>query len=457
MARALSPSRSHAKTSSRTERRPRRSPIGAVALIVAVLATALSPAASADATAIVRPGGPPLGGVNAISFASSTAKVDRELAWARALHVRAIRTEIPWAALEPRRQGQIDPAALGFADHLVARAASYGIKIVALLQRTPCWASSAPPALLAKCRPGAATKANAWPPRTPSAFASFAAFLAQRYGSQLAAIEIWNEPDQANEDYFAGPEKPQRYAAILRAAYTAIKRVNPAVPVLGASIVGSNGAFLKALYAAGIKGYYDGLSVHFYNLVLASLRSIHEVQRANGDSTPVWLNEFGWSSCWPRQRIQQEQACVTRSGQAGNLANTLRSLARTSWIAAEMVYELQGSRREDFGVLTETGARKPSFYALRSVMISPYGKTSPVTVRLARRNGRVIASGGGPVGDYMRLEAFRGSTPVYRALFVMNRFNRYSIALPKVLGTSKLRVDVFQYWAGTARAAHASI
>src|SRR4029077_12729994 len=177
-------------------------------------------------------------------------------------------------------------------------------------------------------------------------------------------IEIWNEPDQANEAYFAGPEKPQRYAAILRAAYTATKQANPSVPVLGGSLVGSNGVFLRALYAAGIKGYYDGLSVHYYNLVLASVRAIHETQVANGDTKPLWLNEFGWSSCWPRQRIQQEQGCVTARTQGTNLADIVHALAHTQYVAAEVVYGLRDSASEDFGVLSTTGARKPAFAAL---------------------------------------------------------------------------------------------
>jgi hypothetical protein len=121
------------------------------------------------------------------------------------------------------------------------------------------------------------------------------------------------------------------------------------------------------------------------------------------------------------------------------------------------MYELQGSRREDFGVLSETGAHKLSFAALRSVFVSPFGKPSPVTVRLSRRNGRIVASGSGPVGDYMQLEAFSGKRAVYRSLFTLNRFNSYSIALPAVLGTRKLSVHVFQYWQGVARAASASI
>ncbi len=399
---------------------------------------------------------PPLGGVNVAGPGDSPATVDRALAAANALHARLVRVEIRWSDLETQ-SGRLSPHALSLTDHFIARAAAEGLRTVALVEGTPCWASSAPASLLRACRPGRNSRANAWPPRNPDAYGSFVAFLAERYASNLAAIEVWNEPDQANQAYFAGPDKAQRYAALLRAAYSAIKRVSPSMPVLGGSIVGSNGAFLKALYAAGIKGYYDGLSVHFYNLVLASLRSIHEVQRANGDSKPVWLNEFGWSSCWPQQRIQQEQGCVTKQAQATNLENTLRSLARTPWVAAEIVYELQGSRRADFGVLTQTGARKPSFAALRSVLISPLGRLSPITVHLARRHGRLIASGSGPVGDYMQLEAFRGATRLYRALFTLDRFNRYSIALPGVLGTSKLRVTVFQYWMGAARAAHASI
>jgi hypothetical protein len=61
------------------------------------------------------------------------------------------------------------------------------------------------------------------------------------------------------------------------------------------------------------------------------------------------------------------------------------------------------------------------------------------------------------VGDYMGLEAFLGGVLRYRALFILDRFDRYAIALPGVLGTSGVRVRVFQYWAGQARAAVARI
>jgi hypothetical protein len=429
----------------------------AIATAVATLAWLASPGSS-DSLASAAGQSPPLGGVNmtGLAFGSSQARVDQAVAWAHSVDAHVIRVEFPWSALEPRR-GHVDQSALAYTDYLVNRAAAARIKVLVLAMGTPCWASSAPRSLLAKCRPGEQDGASAWAPRVPSVYGSFVAFLAARYKSKLAAIEVWNEPDQANEDYLAGPNKAQHYAEILRAAYPAIKRVDPNMTVLGGSLVGSNGAFLKALYAAGIKGYYDGLSVHFYNLVLASLRYTHEVQLQNGDTTPLWLNEFGWSSCWPRQRIQQEQACVTPRVQAANLANTYRSLARTRWVAAEVMYGLQGSRREDFGVLSETGARKSSFAALRSVLISPFGAPSPVTIRLNLRSGRVIATGSGPVGDYLQIEAAGSGGIRYRAQFTLNRFNGYSIALPKALGTSGLKVSVFQYWMGTAKAATAGI
>ncbi len=401
----------------------------------------------------------PLGGVNleTVYSGAGLVGVDREITIARALHAKVVRVEVPWSGLEPLGPNQINPSALAVIDRLTSDAAAAGIKVIAMVEGSPCWATSAPAPLLRACVPGGSSKASSWPPTNPANYAAFVAYLARRYGTRLAAIEVWNEPDQANQLYFAGPEKPQRYAAILRAAYPAIKQASPGAFVLAGSLVGSNGVFLRALYAAGIKGYYDGLAVHFYSLTLASVRSIHEVQLANGDTKPLWLDEFGWSSCWPHYRIQQEQACVTAQTQALNITNTFRTLARTPYVAAEVLYQLQGSTSENFGALNANGTHKPAFGALSRALASPFGPVSPVTLSLRRRGGRVLASGSGPVGDYMELEAFQGSVLRYRALFTLNRFNRYSIALPAALGTSGLRVRVYQYWAGLDEGAQRSI
>jgi hypothetical protein len=425
------------------------------------LTAALVPAAHGQAPTSARSASTvPLGGTNidGIGGGLTLEFADQEITEARELHARVVRAELPWSALEPFGPNRFDPHALAFTDRLVADAAASGIRVIVFVDSTPCWASSAPPSLLGKCNPARTSRANAWPPTDPNAYATFVAYLARRYGTRLAAIEIWNEPDQANERYFAGPEKAPHYAAILRAAYPAIKRTNPRVPVIAGSLVGSNGAFLGALYTAGIQGYYDGLAVHFYSLTLAALRSFRQAQLAGGDGKPLWLDEFGWSSCWPRYKIQQEQPCVTPAIQARNVGDVFRSLARTPYVAAETLYQLQGSSAEDFGVLSEQGVGKPAFAALSRVLASPFaGAPSPVTLSLRRAGGRVLASGSGPTGDYMQLEAFQGSTLRYKALFTLDRFDRYSIALPAVLGTSGLRVRVYQDWLGPGGDARKSI
>ena len=423
----------------------------ALALLAGAGSAAARPRASAAGSSIQ-------GGVNvpAVSSRLSPGQIAREIAYAARLHAKLVRLAVPWAMLEPAR-GTIETQAQADLDHVVEDAAADGIRVVAMVYSTPCWASSAPARTLRRCKPGRETAADAWPPTQASAFGSFCAYLAQRYGTRLAAIEIWNEPDEINEAYLAGPAKPAHYAALLRAAYPAIKQAAPGVAVLAGSLVGSNGVFLKALYAAGIKGYYDGLAVHYYHLTLASVRSIHEVQLANGDNTPLWLDEFGWSSCWPARKLEQEQACVTPRTQAQNVTNTFRALARAPYVAAAVLYKLQDTAAESFGVLSAAGHGKPSFAALASAFSDPLGRISPVTLSLRRRGSSVVASGSAPVGDFMALEAFQGSALRYRALFTLNRFNRYSLTLPAALGTSGLRVRVYQFWAGASRDAQKSI
>jgi hypothetical protein len=395
--------------------------------------------------------------IGGVSSRSTPGEAERAIAYARQLHARLVRLSVPWSVLEPTGPNELEPRALAYTDDVVQAASAAGLHVILTVQSTPCWVSSAPASLSRQCRPGAEGAANAWPPRQAAAFASFCAYLASRYGTRLAAIEVWNEPDQSNEQYFAGPNKAALYTGLLRAAYPAIKAAAPSVRVLAGSLVGTNGAFLRLLYADGIKGYYDGISVHFYTLTLEALRVTREVQLANGDTKPLWLDEFGWPSCAPREHIEQEQNCLTPKLQAMNLRNTLRALARLPYVAAAIDYKLQDSSAEDFGLLSASGAHKPAFGAFVSALASPFGGISPITLRLRTQGANVIASGSAPVGDYLRLEAFSGGRLRYWAVLALNRLNQYAIALPSVLGTRGLRVRVYQYWSGPAKAAQKTI
>ncbi len=400
----------------------------------------------------------PLGGVNLpnLNPGNSPAEIAHTIAQAKSVGAKIVRTDIGWSELEPTGP-TLDPKALAFVDELLADTQAAGIKVIMTVASTPCWASSAPPNLVAECKSGRSSRAQGYQPTDPSAYAQVVGALAQRYAGKLYAIEVWNEPDQANEDYWAGPNKAANYAQMLRAAYPAIKSVAPQTLVLGGSLVGSNGGFLKALYAAGIKGYYDGLSVHFYTLTLGALRSIRETQTANGDSKPLYLDEFGWTSCWPKHKIQQEQGCVTSKTQALNMRNSIREMSRAPYVAAEEIYKLQDSNEEEFGVLSPSGGHKPSFTALKEAFVKPSGPVSRVTLKLRRNGSHITASGSGPVGDFLKLEVLIHGKLRFEALFIQNRFNEYSVALPSVLGTHGFTVRVYQYWLGRSHATSAKV
>lgn len=370
-----------------------------------------------------------------------------QLAAAKRLGAQIVRMEVTWSTLEPAAAGQQDPTTLAAVDAAVASAKAHGMKILMVVVGTPCWASTAPAALKGDCSGRPTPDAvKAYPPSDPKDFAAVTRFLAGRYKASLAALELWNEPDQANEDYFAGPDKADRYVAMVKAAYPEIKKVAPAVPVLAGSIVGANGNFLRALYAAGMKGYYDGLSVHYYDLVLGSLRSIRQVQLKAGDRKPLWLAEFGWSSCAPA-RTQGGQLCVSKQAQGPNTVDIFRSLRHTSYVKAAVVYTLQDTAQYDFGVLDKAGHDKLAFSVIQKgwkLNRAP----RPVVLNLRRSGAGAIASGTGPAGDTLELDVFQGTTLRYKASFRLDRDNRYSLKIPAAVAKRGYRVRVYQYWDG---------
>ncbi|MCW2991549.1 MAG: glycoside hydrolase family 5 protein [Solirubrobacterales bacterium] len=402
------------------------------ALPVVLLAAALMPAsASAGPVPAVRGIG-----ISNVGADTPLTAIDAELTQAAALGARTVRAEISWAALEPSAQGERQADYLARLDRLVSGARRRHIKPLLLLLRTPCWASAAPGA------PEACPSDFAeYPPRDPADYARIAAWLASRYKGRLAGLEVWNEPDHANEEYFKGPDKPARYAAILKAAERALDTADPSLPVIAGSLVGSNGKFLEALYAEGIQGHYDALAVHYYDLTLASLRAIRAVQLAHGDHRPVWVTEFGWTSCFPAATSEGEHKCVTRKQQARDLGDIFRALRGTSWVRAAIVYKLRDTATEHFGVLSSGGARKPAFATLRQAFRTGLGAPRAIQARVSGSR----LTGSAPAGDIVTVQGFRADGSFfYQAIVAPDRSGHFAIDLPgDVLGN---KLVVSQPW-----------
>jgi Ni/Co efflux regulator RcnB len=395
-----------------------------------------------------------------ISNYTSEAEVDHEVSEAKALHAQVVRINLSWASLQPDGPGTLAPGPLAAVDSVINAASAAGLKVVAVVQSSPCWASSAPAAEELECVAGKASTASAWPPSNPSYYGDFVAELAHRYGNALAAIEVWNEPDYNGENYLAGPDKAEEYARILKAAYPAIKSADPNIAVLAGALVGSNGVFLRDLYAEGIQGYYDGLAVHYYTLTISALRGIHEAQLQAGDNKPLWLDEFGFPSCTPGQTEfseQAEQACVTPQLQALNVANIVHLVVRLPYVAAAILYKMRDTVGNEFGVLTASGARKPSFDALASAFATPFAQPSPVILHLGPESNGIVAFGSGPVGSVMELEAFKDGHMLYGQTFTLNTSNAFSTRLPVSLGTTGVTVRLYPFGTTPSTAAQLTI
>ncbi len=392
-------------------------------------------------------------GVEALPWVSS-AEADKALDTAQSTHAKVLRVEVSWSTLEPIAAGQRDPAALAAIDHVVAGASARGMKVLLLVDSTPCWASISPSrGTCAGANPNT-HDVTRYQPSGTQGFVDVSTFLVQRYAKDIAAFEVWNEPDQVNQNYWAGPNKVAKYVALTKAVYPAIKRVAPQVPVLAGSFVGGNGKWLKALYAAGIKGYYDALSVHFYDLTLSALSTTRAVQKANGDRKPLWLAEFGFTSCYakggPAFRI--DHACNTRAGQAHNLADTLRSIKKVNWIKAAIVYTLRDqSAAYQFGLLTATGQRKPAFGLVSDIFAGRKVKVTRPKMKLTASKGRVTVAGTASQVEMFTLRVYRSGRLAFRATLRTDRFGAYKIKLPASIGTSQLRARLSGTWTGSVQ------
>ncbi len=388
------------------------------------------------------------------SSGSDTANLDQ----AKRSGAKLFRLEATWSQLEPSAQGVRDPAALARLDGLVDAVSARGMKAVVVLVSTPCWASSAPAEERGSCSgPDANREAvTRYQPADAQAAVPIATFLAARYAPRLAAFQVWNEPDQSNEKYWAGPDKAVNYVRLVKALYRPLKQAAPTVPVLAGSFVGTDGRWLRAMYRAGIKGSYDGLAVQFYTSTLYALRTTHAVQQANGDRTPLWLTEWGFTSCYRTggPAVQIDQTCVTRSGAARGVTDVLTALRRRPWVKAAILYDVadDGPGGYTFGLFTADGRAKPAFTAVRRVLTGRVRTPTRPTLRLRRSGGRLVVSGTASRTELLTLRVSRAGALRLRGTLLADRLNRFRVVLPAVLGTSGLRVSLSAGWTGSRTA-----
>jgi Bacterial Ig domain len=240
----------------------------------------------------------------------------------------------------------------------------------------------------------------------PAAFASFAGnFAAQMaHAGGAAAYEVWNEEDETQ--FWGAAVDAGHYAAILKAAYPALKAGDPGAKVLLGPLTGNNYGFLSQVYAAGAGGSFDAAAVHtdtaclvdppssYYRengqvarFTFLGFRTVHDVMVANGQGDkPIWMTELGWttatSTCARGMWAGQKAAGVSEAQQAANLREAYHCLVGYPYVAAGLWFTLkdtntQGDELDHYGLQRLDDSHKPAWDAFHSVATQGDTLTGP--------------------------------------------------------------------------------
>jgi hypothetical protein len=179
-----------------------------------------------------------------------------------------------WDQVEPVQGGGYHWDALAILDQRIAAARARGIEPAVVIQGAPAWARTYPE--------------NTCSPVRPDAFNAYDAFvraLVTRYQAGPSAVrywEIWNEPDfyrgavSAGQGYgcWAEPGLPysggDRFGALLKVAYPAVKEANPVAIVISGSLThifagAQYNDFLDGMLASGAGTSFDLFGFHAYS------------------------------------------------------------------------------------------------------------------------------------------------------------------------------------------------
>lgn len=285
---------------------------------------------------------------------------------ARAAGAKFVVVVFNWANIEPEPGYHYwtEP------DAALAAAEYYGLDVIARLDQPPDWA----------IQPGQTLPFNA------AAYAAFAGSVAQRYGPRLAGMILWNEPN-LNVDWNNQPPNAATYAELLKPAYAAVKAIDPDLPVALAAPASTEGEgdwaindldYLQALYAAGIKDYFDVLTAHPYGFGrppadapekyrpnFRRLELYRQIMAANGDAAkPVWVTEAGWLVA--TNNPKNEWQLVSPETQADyTLAAIDYAQSHYPWLERLALWQLN-AQGDDYGFNLWNGpaAASPAYRAL---------------------------------------------------------------------------------------------
>ncbi|CAN5742579.1 hypothetical protein BH18ACT13_BH18ACT13_21510 [soil metagenome] len=395
----------------------------------------------------------------------SSGEVERQLDLIDEAGATYVRVDGGWSSLEPKQKGTYASWYLDRIDRVVQEAEERSLELIFTFWETPCWASTAPDSLKQDCSGSWWSRGvQRYAPRNASDYANALAFVVERYGDRVDAWEIWNEPNHG--DFLKGGDQVADYARILKAAYPAAKRADPNSTILGGSLAGSDFQFTKALLDQGVKDKFDGWSIHPYsedrspldpwldryvrNSFIRGVPAVRDVLEREGDAEPLWLTEFGWSTCNVRNQPQAYRNCVGESQQADWLELAFEQMQRWDYVKVGIWFNLKDTttnaadKSRNFGLLKYDGSRKAAYGALKSWTaehnsVREASEPSPgLTLTADARNSVIRDQGRAATSSAVKLRAYRylrsrdrfTSEPRHELSFEAGNDGRYSGRIP---------------------------
>jgi len=168
-----------------------------------------------------------------------------------------VKQSFAWRDIEGAGKGRFDWSR---PDRIVQQVNEFGLDLIARVDRQPQWAGGGYP--------------QNGPPNNYQDYADFLYAMASRYKGRIRAYQVWNEPNlnvAGRSEWGGRPPDPAGYTALLKVAYQAIKSADPNAMVISAGLSPTSRwddqampdtEFLKGMYAAGARPYFDVLGAH---------------------------------------------------------------------------------------------------------------------------------------------------------------------------------------------------
>ena len=178
---------------------------------------------------------------------------DRDLKLVEDAGFRWVKQEFAWREIEPVQKGDFDWSRT---DRIMDQIDAHGLKVIVRLGVQPEWAGEGFP--------------EVGPPNNLQDFADYVTAVATRYQGRIDAYQIWNEPNLSRE-WGDQPPNAAEYTEMLKAAYEAIKAVDPHALVISAGMAPTtrnddvarpDTFYIQEMYDAGAAPYFDALGAH---------------------------------------------------------------------------------------------------------------------------------------------------------------------------------------------------